>query len=123
MQTDNIGNQIDSIAANRLMDQYGIWSPTDRDVRTMPTHGDVETIIEKLVYHRFIKDSKFETREVFERENIDNIETRLEKTRLDKNQMTQSVDSSKRSKKNKPEVNLDPEPLSYDSSESSSSYS
>ena len=35
--------------------------------------------------------------------------------------MTQSVDSSKRSKKHKPEVNLDPDLLSSDSSDSSSS--
>ena len=46
-------------------------------------------ISEKLVYHKFIKDSEFETRKLFERENIErknisNIETRLEMTRLDK---------------------------------------
>ena len=35
--------------------------------------------------------------------------------------MTRSMDSSKRSEKHEPEVNLDPEPSSYDSSESSSS--
>ena len=54
-------------------------------------------------------------------QNIENIGTRLDKTRLDKNQMTRSVDSSKPSKKHKPEVEPDPEPLSSDSSESSSS--
>ena len=32
--------------------------------------------------------------------------------------MTRSVDSSKRSEKHEPEVNLDPEPLSSDSSKS-----
>ena len=41
-------------------------------------------------------------------------------TRLD-DQMTRSVNSSKRSKKHEPEVNLDPDPSSSDSSESSSS--
>ena len=60
------------------MDQNGIRRPTDRDVRTTPTHGDVETISEKLAYRKFIKDSEFETRELFERENIQNIGTRLE---------------------------------------------
>ena len=40
----------------------------DRDVRTTPTHGNVETMSEKLAYRKFIKDSEFETREVFERE-------------------------------------------------------
>ena len=86
----------------------------------MPTHGEIETISEKLVYRKFIKDSEIETRELFERENIENIGTRLETTRLD-DQMTQSVYSSKRSEKNEPEVNLDPDPLSSDSRDSSSS--
>ena len=45
------------------------------------------------MYRKFIEDAKFETREVFEqknteRENIGNIETQLEMTRLDENQMT-----------------------------------
>ena len=43
---------------------------------------------------------------------IENIVTTLDKTRLDENKMTQSVDSSKRGEKHEPEVNLDPEPLS-----------
>ena len=86
----------------------------------MPTHGDVETMNEKLLYRKFIKDSEFETREVFERGNIENVATRLETNRLD-DQITRSVDSSKRSKKHEPEVNLDPDLSSYDSSDSSSS--
>ena len=64
------------------MDQYGIWRPTDRDVKMAPTHGDIETIGEKLAYRKYIIDSEFETREVFEQEtsnqNIENIGTRLE---------------------------------------------
>ena len=79
MQTDNVGNPIDSIVANRIVDQYGIWRPTNRDVRTAPTHGDIETISEKLADRKYIKDSEFETREVFAREtsnqNIENIGT------------------------------------------------
>ena len=62
MQTDNVGNPIDSIAATRVMDQDGIWIPTDMDIRTAPTYGDVETISEKLVYRKYIKDLEFETR-------------------------------------------------------------
>ena len=88
MQTDNVGNLIDFIAATRVMDQYWIRRPMDRDVRTTPTHGDVETMSEKLAYRKFIKDSEFETREVFERDNIENIGTQLETTRLDENQIT-----------------------------------
>ena len=65
-------------------------------------HG-IETISKNIAYRKHIRDSEFETREVFEREtsnqNIENIGTRLDQTRLDENQMTQSVDSSKRSKK------------------------
>ena len=78
------------------------------------------------MYRKFIKDSEFESREVFERENIKrknigNIETQLEMTRLDKNQMTRSVNSSKRRENHEPEVNLEPDPSSSDSSDSSSS--
>ena len=79
MQTDNVSNPIDSIAATRLMDQDGIWRLTDREVRTAPTHDDIETIGEKLAHHKYIKYSEFETREVFEQEtsnlNIKNIGT------------------------------------------------
>ena len=75
------------------MDQYGILRPTYRDIRSKPTHGDVETMSEKLTYRKFIKDSEFETKEVFERENIENIGTWLEMTQLD-DQMTQYVAKS-----------------------------
>ena len=68
MQIDNLGNPIDSIAATRVMDQDGIWRPMDMDIKMAPTHGDIEAISEKLAYRKFIKDSEFETREVFERE-------------------------------------------------------
>ena len=91
MQTDNVGDRRDGGVAIRVADQDGIWRPTDSDIRTAPTHGDVQSKSEKLAYRKFIKDSEFETREVFEQENIENIgniETRLETTRLDENQMT-----------------------------------
>ena len=87
MQTNNVGNPIDSIAATIVVDQDRIWRPTDRDVRTELMHGEIETISEKLAFRKFIKDSEFETREVFERENIENIGTRLETTPLE-DQMT-----------------------------------
>ena len=125
MQTDNVGHPIDSITATSVVYQDEIWRPTDRDVNMAPTHGNIETISEKLAYCKYIKDSEFETREVFEREmsnrNIENIGTRIETTRLDENQMTRSVDSSKRIEKHELEVNPDPELSSSDSSESSSS--
>ena len=59
MQKENVGNLINSIAATRVMDQDGICRTTDRDVRTRPTHGDVETMSEKLAHRKFIKDSEF----------------------------------------------------------------
>ena len=122
MQTDNVGHTIYYIAATRVVDQDGIWRPTDRDVRMAPTHGNIETISEKLAFRKYIRESEFETREVFERETSNqNIGTRLDTTQLEKNKMTRSVDSSKRSKKHEPEVNPDPEPSSSDFSESSSS--
>ena len=57
MQTDNVGNPIDSVAATRVMDQDGILRSTDRYDKTTPTHGDVEPISEKWAYRKFIKDS------------------------------------------------------------------
>ena len=83
MQTDNVGHRRDGSVATRVVDQDRIWRPTDSDVRTTPMHGKVETISEKLAYRKFIKDSEIETREVFERGNIENIGTRLKTTRLD----------------------------------------
>ena len=50
-------------------------------------------ISEKLAYCKFFKDSEFETREVFKRENIEecknikNIETQLRMTQLDDKRM------------------------------------
>ena len=93
-QTDNVGHLIYSIAATIVMDQDGIWRTTDRDVKMAPTHGDTETISEKLAFHIYIRDPEFETREVFEQETSNtNIGTRLDKTLLDNNQMTRSVDN------------------------------
>ena len=93
MQTDNVGNPIDSIAITRVMYQDGIRRPTDRDDRMAHTYDDIETISEKIAYRKHIRYSEFETRQVFERENIENIGTQLEMTQLDGNQMTRSVDS------------------------------
>ena len=80
---------------------------------------------ETTAYRNHIKNSKIETREVFEREtwspeNIQRTLTTYIVTRLDVNQLTQSTDSSKHDETHKPEVNLDPEPSSSDSSETSS---
>ena len=57
MQTDNVGHRSNESVTTRVLDQDGTWRPTDRDVRTAPTHGDVETMNEKLAYRKFIKDS------------------------------------------------------------------
>ena len=109
MQTYNVGKQRGGGVATRIADQDGIWRPTLSDIKTALTHGDVETRSEKLAYRKFIKDLEFETRQVFERENID------------ENQMNRSENSSTRSKKYEPKANLDPDPSSSDSSDSSSS--
>ena len=85
MHTENVGHLIDGIVATRVVDQNRIWRPTDRENRMEPTHDNIETISEKLAYHKHIRDSEFETREVLEREtsnqNIENIGTQLDKTR------------------------------------------
>ena len=53
---------------------------------------DLETISKKIAYRKHIRDSEFETGKFFEREtsdkSIEYIVNRLDKTRLDNNQMT-----------------------------------
>ena len=44
MQTENVGHRSDGSVATRVVDQEGIWRPMDRDVRTTPTYGNIETI-------------------------------------------------------------------------------
>ena len=68
MQTDNVGKRRVGGAATRIADQYGIWSPTLGNIKTAAIHGEIETISEKLAHLKFIKDSEFETRKVFEQE-------------------------------------------------------
>ena len=126
MQTENAVKRRGGGVATRVANQDGIWRPMLSDIKMAPTHGESKTISEKLAYCKFIKDSEFESRKVFERENIErknirNIETRLKMTRLDKNKMTRSENSSTRSKKHEPKVNLYPDPSSSISSDSSSS--
>ena len=103
METDNVCHRIDGIVATRVVDPNRIGRSTDRDDRMAQTNDDIETISEKLASRKNIRDSEFETRGVLEREtsnqNIENIETRLDKTRLDDNKMTRSMDSSKLSEK------------------------
>ena len=82
MQTDNVGDQRGGGVATRIADQDGIWRPTLSDIKTAAIHGDVETISEKLAYRKFIKDSEFEARKLFERENIEERE-KLRILRLD----------------------------------------
>ena len=91
IETNNVGNLLDGIVITRIYNSNGIWRRTDRDNRMAHPH-DVETMSETTAYRNHIRDSEIETRKVFERktlnENIENIVTRLDKTRLDKNQMT-----------------------------------
>ena len=121
METNHGGNLIDGILATRIDHSNRIWRLTDRDDMMAHTH-DVETMSNVTAYSNHIKNSEIETRNVFEREtsneNIENIVTQLDKTRLDNNQMTQSTDSSKHRKTYELGSNPDPEPSSSDSSES-----
>ena len=98
IETDNVGNLLDGIVANRIENSNWIWRRTARDDRMAHTN-DIETISEKIVHSKNIRDLEFETREVLEREtsikNIENIVTCIDNTRLDNNQMTRSMDSSK----------------------------
>ena len=65
MDTDNVGNRLDGIVATRIENLDGIWRHTDRDDRMAYTHDDIETISKQIAYRKHIRDSEFETRNVF----------------------------------------------------------
>ena len=71
IQTDNVGDRRSGGVATRIANKDGIWEPTLSDIGTATTNGEIKTISDKLAYRKFIKDSEFETREVFERKNIE----------------------------------------------------
>ena len=89
IQTDNVGERRSGGAATRIANQDGVWRPALSKIKATEIHDESEKISEKLAYRNFIKDLEFETRKVFEQENIEerknimNIETRLRMTRLD----------------------------------------
>ena len=91
IETKNVGNLLDGIVSTRIENSNAIWRCTDREDRMAHTHV-FETIREKIAYRNHIRNSRIETGKVFEREtsneNIENIVTRLDKTRLYNNQMT-----------------------------------
>ena len=62
MQIDNVGKQRSGGAATRIANQDGIWRSTISNTTAAAIHGESKTISEKLAYHKFIKDSEFETR-------------------------------------------------------------
>ena len=67
MHTDNVGKRRSGVAATRIANQDGIWRPTLSNIKTVAIHGESETISEKLVYLKFIKDSELETRNYLSR--------------------------------------------------------
>ena len=69
IQTDNVVERRGNDVVTRIVDQDGIWGATLTNIKVAPTHDESKTISEKLAYRKFIKDSEFETREVFDREN------------------------------------------------------
>ena len=71
MQTRNVGERSSGGAATRIANQDGVWRPTLSDNKAVAIHGKSEMISEKLAYRKFIKNSEFETREVFEQGNIE----------------------------------------------------
>ena len=93
IQTENVGERISGGVTTSIANKGGICKPTLSNIETAATHGDIETISEKLAYRKFIKYSDFETSKVFEwenieeRENIKDIETRLRMTQIDEHKI------------------------------------
>ena len=52
METDNVGNRLDSIFATRIENLDRIWRRTDRDDRMAHTHDDIETMSKKIAYRK-----------------------------------------------------------------------
>ena len=71
IETDNVGNLLDGIVATSIENSDRIWRRTDRDDRMAHTH-DIETISKKIAYCKHIRYLEFETREVLERETLNN---------------------------------------------------
>ena len=57
IETNNLGNLLGCIIANRIEDPNMIWRRTYRDDRIAHTH-DVETISEKIANSNHIRNSK-----------------------------------------------------------------
>ena len=50
METDNVGHRIDGIVATIIEYPNRIWMSTDMENRMVRTHGNIETISEKIAY-------------------------------------------------------------------------
>ena len=91
IETNNVGNLLDGIASTRIENSNGVWRLTDRGDSMAHMH-DIETIRKRIAYRNHIRNSEIETGNIFEREtsneNIENIVTLIDKTRLDNNHMT-----------------------------------
>ena len=92
IQTDNILDRRSGSVATRIANKDGIWEPKPSDIGTAATHGESESISEKLVCCKYIKDLDFETSKVLEggnieRENIKEIETQQSMIRIDEQKM------------------------------------
>ena len=69
-----------------------IWSPRPSNIGTAATHDDLKNINEKLVFRKYLNELDFETIKILQRnhrarENMKQIETRLNMTRIDKQKM------------------------------------
>ena len=64
IETENVGNLLDGIVATRINKSDRIWRRRARYNRMAHTH-DIETISEKIAYHKNIRDSEFENQKSF----------------------------------------------------------
>ena len=79
IQIDNVLDRRNGGVTTRIADKDRIWEPKPSGIGTAVTHDEIKDISEKLAFHKYIKDSDFETikmleREQKERENIKEIE-------------------------------------------------
>ena len=78
--------------ATSIADKNQIWRASPSDIGTAATHADLKNINDKLAFRKYLNELDLETIQMFERdhrarENMENIVTRLRKTRIDEQKM------------------------------------
>ena len=92
VETHNLTDERSGGVATSIADKDRIWRPIPSDIGAVATHDDLKNINEKLAFRKYLNELDFETIQMLDRdhrarENMENIVTRLRKTRIDEQKM------------------------------------